>query len=199
MQRVGLQDKRENLQQALLRVIARDGIEQATVRNIAAEANINPAAISYAFSGKDELMMSLHFALQADVNAVITKAVTTCSTIEDAIAKMAKAYFDYTLQYPDRQRAHLELTLAALARADSKEIARMQYEGYIKQLVDVFVELDGGTISRSEISTIARMALAMMDGLILQYLSTRNLSACKKTLNLGINLLVNHCKCLKEQ
>lgn len=199
MQRVGLQDKRENLQQALLRVIARDGIEQATVRNIAAEANINPAAISYAFSGKDELMMSLHFALQADVNAVITKAVTTCSTIEDAIAKMAKAYFYYTLQYPDRQRAHLELTLAALARADSKEIARMQYEGYIKQLVDVFVELDGGTISRSEISTIARMALAMMDGLILQYLSTRNLSACKKTLNLGINLLVNHCKCLKEQ
>lgn len=199
MQRVGLQDKRENLQQALLRVIARDGIEQATVRNIAAEANINPAAISYAFSGKDELMMSLHFALQADVNAVITKAVNTCSTIEDAIAKMAKAYFDYTLQYPDRQRAHLELTLAALARADSKEIASMQYEGYIKQLVDVFVELDGGTISRSEISTIARMALAMMDGLILQYLSTRNLSACKKTLNLGINLLVNHCKFLKEQ
>lgn len=199
MQRVGLQDKRENLQQALLRVIARDGIEQATVRNIAAEANINPAAISYAFSGKDELMMSLHFALQADVSAIITKAVTTCSTIEDAIAKMAKAYFDYTLQYPDRQRAHLELTLAALARADSKEIASMQYEGYFKQLVDVFVELDGGTISRSEISTIARMALAMMDGLILQYLSTRNLSACKKTLNLGINLLVNHCKCLKEQ
>jgi hypothetical protein len=43
------------------------------------------------------------------------------------------------------------------------------------------------------------MGLAIMDGVIIQYLSTHNLSACKKTLNLGITLLVNHCKLLKEQ
>jgi AcrR family transcriptional regulator len=199
MQRVALQDKRENLQQALLRVIARDGIEQATVRNIAAEANINPAAISYAFSGKDELMMSLHLALQADVHDVITQAVKACSTIEEAIAKMAKAYFEHTVRDPDRQRAHMELTLSALARVESREIAKMQYEGYIKQLVDAVSQLDGGCISKANITSIARLGLAIMDGVIIQYLSTHNLSACKKTLNLGITLLVNHCKLLKEQ
>lgn len=199
MQRVALQDKRENLQQALLRVIARDGIEQATVRNIAAEANINPAAISYAFAGKDELMMSLHLALQADVHDVITQAVKACSTIEEAIAKMAKAYFEHTVRDPDSQRAHMELTLSALARVESREIAKMQYEGYIKQLVDAVSQLDGGCISKANITSIARMGLAIMDGVIIQYLSTHNLSACKKTLNLGITLLVNHCKLLKEQ
>jgi len=199
MQRVSLQDKRQSLQQALLRVIAREGIEQATVRNIAAEANINPAAISYAFAGKDELMMSLHLALQADVHEVVTKAIQTCTSIEEAISKMAKAYFDHTVRDPDRQRAHLELTLAALARADSKEIARMQYEGYIKQLVDALMGLNANIISRSEITTIARMALAMMDGVIVQYLSTRNQSACKKTLALGVDLLLNHCKTLEVQ
>lgn len=199
MQRISLQDKRESLQQALLRVIARDGIEQATVRNIAAEASINPAAVSYAFSGKDELMMSLHLALQADVHEVLTQAIQTCTTIEAAIAKMAKAYFEHTVRDPDRQRAHLELTLASLARSDAKEIANMQYEGYIKQLVDVLMALNAGSISRSEITTIARMALAMMDGVIVQFLSTRNLLACKKTLNLGVDLLLNHCKLLKGQ
>jgi AcrR family transcriptional regulator len=199
MQRVSLQDKRESLQQALLRVIARDGIEQATVRNIAAEANINPAAISYAFAGKNELMMSLHLALQADVHDVVTKAIQTCTTIEEAIANMAKAYFEHTVRDPDRQRAHMELTLSALARVESREIAKIQYEGYIKQLVDAVSQLDGSSISKSDITSIARMGLALMDGVIVQYLSTRNMAACKRTLNLGVELLINHCKLLKEQ
>lgn len=199
MQRVSLQEKRESLQQALLRVIARDGIEQATVRNIAAEANINPAAVSYAFSGKDELMMTLHLALQADVYAVIERAVRDCTSIEEAIANMAKAYFEHTVRDPDRQRAHMELTLSALARAESREIAKMQYEGYVKQLVDAVIQLDDGGISRADITSIARMGLALMDGVIVQYLSTRNQSACRKTLNLGVDLLLNHCKILKGQ
>ncbi|WP_208488703.1 TetR/AcrR family transcriptional regulator [Escherichia coli] len=199
MQRVSLQDKRESLQQALLRVIARDGIEQATVRNIAAEANINPAAVSYAFSGKDELMMTLHLALQADVYAVVEGAVQGCTTIEEAITNMAKAYFEHTLRDPDRQRAHMELTLSALARAESREIAKLQYEGYIKQLADAVSKLDCGGISKAEITLIARMGLALMDGVIVQYLSTRNQSACKKTLNLGVDLLLNHCKTLRKK
>ncbi|WP_295721582.1 hypothetical protein, partial [uncultured Limnobacter sp.] len=89
--------------------------------------------------------------------------------------------------------------LSALARVESREIAKMQYEGYIKQLVDAVSQLDGGCISKANITAIARLGLAIMDGVIIQYLSTHNLSACKKTLNLGINLLVNHCKLLKEQ
>jgi TetR/AcrR family transcriptional regulator, regulator of biofilm formation and stress response len=199
MQRVSLQDKRESLQQALLRVIARDGIEHATVRNIAAEANINPAAVSYAFSGKDELMMTLHLALQADVYAVIEGAVQGCTSIEEAITNMAKAYFEHTVRDPDRQRAHMELTLSALARAESREIAKMQYEGYVKQLAGAVSKLDCGRISKTDITQIARMGLAMMDGVIVQYLSTRNQSACKKTLNQCIELLLNHCKALKER
>lgn len=197
MQRVSLEDKRECLQQALLRVIARDGIEQASVRNIASEANINPAAVSYAFSGKEELMMSLHHALQAEVNRLITQAVEGCTSIEEGLSRMATAYFDYTVSDPSSQRAHLELTFYALARSDSKEVAKMQYEGYVNQLVGVLSKLEKSLLSKADITSIARLALAMMDGVIIQYLSTHNLAACKKTISLAMDLLLHHCTQLK--
>lgn len=197
MQRIVLSEKKYALQQALLRVIARDGMEYATVRNIAAEANINPAAVSYAFTGKDELMMSLHEALQADVAQVLAQSMQGVTTLDQAIVAMAEAYFLHLLQDPDRQRAHGELTLYALARVERAGLAKSQYQGYVQQLAAAWAALAPGVVAE-QIDTLARTALAMMDGVILQYLSTRDEPACRRAMQLGTALLREHAQQLTE-
>ena len=50
------QNMRQAFMESTVRVVARDGVEKATTKSIAAEAKLNEAYIYKCFSGKDELL-----------------------------------------------------------------------------------------------------------------------------------------------
>ena len=59
--------RRRRIAEIVLRVIAREGIEAATVRRIAAEVGFSTAVVTYYFENKQDLMFSA-FRLLAEVN-----------------------------------------------------------------------------------------------------------------------------------
>lgn len=187
--RITLKNKQSLLQEAALRVIANGGIDAATARAITSEANQNLASISYAFESKESLLVSLQQALQKDVDTIIEKALAGCTEFEEAVEKVSLAYFKHTTRDPDKQRAHYELTLFALSKPEHRDIARKQYEQLIESSIKASAALLKEPLPKSEMKAFSSLNIAIMDGVILQYLATRNRSAALKTLQLGISSL----------
>lgn len=189
--RISLKEKQTLLQDAALKVISSQGIDAATARAITAEANQNLASISYAFESKENLLVSLQQVLQKDVDAVVEKALVGCQSLEEAVEKVSLAYFKYTTKDPKKQRAHYELTLFALSKPEHRDIARKQYKQLIEASMISAASLLAKPMSNAELKVFSSLNLAIMDGVILQYLATGNRAAALNTLKLGIESLKN--------
>lgn len=63
-------ERREAVGRALMRLVARDGMEAVSVRSVAAEAGMSVGAVQRYFSGKDEM---LQFALRAAVDTAAAR------------------------------------------------------------------------------------------------------------------------------
>lgn len=193
-QRVFLDEKRDRLQRAALRVIARDGVEKASTRAITSEAGQNQASIHYAFKNKDALLMSLPDIIQKDVQDVLAKALVGCTDTHMAIHNIATAYWAHTLADPDLQRVQYELALFSLSKPQYARIAKQQYAQYRDVFTDVLTVFLKDTMKPIEIATLANTCIALLDGIILQYLATQDEAGCAQTLELGIRAMQEMCK-----
>lgn len=191
--RLGRNEKKDLLRAAALRVMARHGIEGASTRAIALEAQQNVAAIHYAFESKDDLLMSIPKALQLDVEQILHHAVKDCDDAKSAIAAIANAYWHYTLSDPDSQRVHYELTLFALSKPKFESIAQQQYINYRNTVSKVLTLYLDEQLEAEQIETLASVCLAVMDGIIIQYLATKNEGIGYRALQLGIHTMQEAC------
>jgi AcrR family transcriptional regulator len=191
--RISLREKKELLKDAAIRVLAKHGVEGASTRNIASSAKQNVASIHYAFDSKDQLLMSIPEVLQADVKEVLGESVQHCSDARSAISCMAIAYLDHCISDPDLQRVHYELTLFSLSKTDYKEVAKQQYLEYQDVLALVLYNFLKDEMPQEEIANLAVVCLALIDGIIIQYLAVRDEEASKKALDLGIRAMQNMC------
>ena len=68
---LAVSDRRRLIVEAALRVIARDGVNAATHRAVAAEAGVPPASTTYHFSSKAEIVTeALELAIDRSIAAV---------------------------------------------------------------------------------------------------------------------------------
>lgn len=192
-QRVFLDEKRNRLQRAALRVIARDGVENASTRAITSEAGQNQAAIHYAFDSKNALLMSLPDIIQKDVQDVLAHALIRSTNAHMAIRNIAEAYWAHTLADPDLQRVQYELALFSLSKPEYKNIAKQQYAQYRSVFTDVLTPFLKDTLRPAEISNLANTCIALLDGIILQYLATQDEEGCAGAVELGIRAMQGMC------
>jgi AcrR family transcriptional regulator len=69
------EERRRNLVDAALRVVVRDGLEAATVRNIAREAGCSARPVQYYFADKAALLAASHARVTERQGALITESV----------------------------------------------------------------------------------------------------------------------------
>lgn len=67
--------KRQELVDALLRVVAREGIDAVSVRSVAAEAGCSIRPVQYYFADKAELLAAAHARVSERMGALVTDAV----------------------------------------------------------------------------------------------------------------------------
>ena len=169
-------DRRAEILEAAIRVLARDGLAQASTRKLAAEAGINQATLLYHVGSKDELLLEVLREMMRQTREIAVAAAEEDLPLREAIANSLRAFWRHVEATPELQVMQYELTLYALRNPEAAWLAREQYRGYCevvegvlraaceRQGVDGAIPLDG----------LARFIVGGLDGLILQFVSDRN-------------------------
>jgi AcrR family transcriptional regulator len=173
---MSVQERRQALVDAAMRVMEREGIAAATTRAICAEAGMPNGFFHYCFTSKQELMLEvaqqfrLRFSgmlelvdgLEGDVRTVIASALSTLLT--DAAAN------------PDVHQLTYELPLYALRDPELGDIARRCYEDnelVSAEFLRMAAELAGCEWTEP-VDELARFLAFTVDGTVLQWLMLRD-------------------------
>ncbi len=172
----GGEERRAAIIQAAVRVLARDGLAETTTRKIASEASVNQAMIGYYFGGKDELLYAVLQDMMRRTGEIIGATAPLDRGFAEAVAVAIEAFWEHVRQAPELQVLQYELTLYALRRPESAWLAKRQYEGYcgiVAQLIEAVCAATNVTTAQPS-DAIARFIVGGLDGMILQFISTRD-------------------------
>lgn len=196
MTRISAIDRRSALVRAALQVVAERGVAQATTRAIVAEAGMSLASFHYAFESRDELMSELIRSVLADeATAVLPEdpapAAVPGASGPDALRTVLRAglqrYADHLQADPLRERAMLELTQYALRAPELEHLARDQYERYRAFAAEVLnaAAARSGFTWVLPVADVARLLVALTDGLTIAWLVDRDDSAASTLLDVA--------------
>ncbi|HKT39645.1 MAG TPA: TetR/AcrR family transcriptional regulator [Ktedonobacterales bacterium] len=169
-------DRWTEILEAAIRVLARDGLAQASTRKLAAEAGINQATLLYHVGSKDELLLAVLREMMRQTREIAVAAATEDLPLREAIASSLRAFWRHVEATPELQVMQYELTLYALRNPEAAWLAREQYSGYCEVVEGVLRAASEreGTTCTIPFDALARFIVGGLDGLILQFVSDQN-------------------------
>ena len=192
MARMSAEERRDLLVEAAIRVMTRDGVAAATTRAIAAEADMPLGVFHYAFRSKQELMAMVFQTIARRSKADMDAAVLSSENAE--IVELTKsgmlAYFNHVVAHPEEHLVTYELTTTALRDEELEDLAKQQYDYYLKQnelLLAAGAELLGLEFTES-LPVVNRMAFALMDGLALNWLAKGDVEEACEVIDLAARI-----------
>jgi AcrR family transcriptional regulator len=165
---VDVDERRNELTDAAARVIARSGIEAATLRDVAAEAGLTTGALTHYFADKRELMLCT---FQASLERRRSQRPTPVPAPDDARLALV-ASLEGALPLDDDRRRHWMVTIAFCSQAaGDDELAAAQRDAYreFRNHVTALVRRCGLASGRSAQQT-AEHLIAVADGVAVQAL-----------------------------
>lgn len=162
-----IEARREGLAEALWRVIRRDGLERASVRNVAREAGISMGALRHYFGTQDELLaFAMRLVIERARGRIEALDLSSC-----APRWAAETVLREVLPLDAERRAEAEVWLALTGRAlvdpvlwalrdESYDLLR----GLCRRLVDMLVE-SGEAAPGLDADLEAELLYAVVDGL----------------------------------
>ncbi|MFE7599686.1 TetR/AcrR family transcriptional regulator [Streptomyces sp. NPDC057494] len=178
MTRRSADERREQLVEAAIRVMIRDGVARTTTRAVVSEAGLPLGAFHYCFRSKEELLHSVieRITLRSVAPATATRAGEAEASTRDIIFRTLHAYWDQVRERPAEHMVTYELTQYALRQPGLADVARRQYQHYLKVYSDHLEAIArlagfGWTVP---LPALARYGLSVMDGLTLNWLIDRD-------------------------
>jgi AcrR family transcriptional regulator len=167
-------ERRSQVIAAARAVLARDGVAGTTMRSVAAEAQTPLGNLHYVFQTKEQLFRAV---LEDFVNQMRSDLVMH-SPRGGGLARSLREGLRGTWTRAMRSGAgmHLlqyELTTYALRTPGLTDLARWQYEQYCEAIEGWCRKAadDAGEVCAIGFDALARILVAALDGLILQYVS----------------------------
>lgn len=189
MSRVPAEQRREQLIEATIDLAIREGLAVASVRRIADEANVSLGVVHYCFSSKEALLNAVAESFATPILGPVAKAIEQSSGFEATVRRAFETFWQVTQGAPGRQLLSYEL--AAWSIRGDGEAARLLYQTY-QDVIESFIT-QGMGITGSEVlssRTLARMALALTDGIMLAWLVDRDDEATQAVLDAFVAVLV---------
>lgn len=186
-------DRKTEILEAAIRLLARDGIAQASTRRLAAEVGINQATLLYHIGSKDELLLAVLREMMRQTREIaVVAAIESPAPLREAIANSLRAFWSHVETTPELQVMQYELTLYALRNPDAAWLAREQYSGYCAVVEGVLRAAceSQGTACAIPYGALARFIVGGLDGLILQFVSDRNTERARYDLELLIAAVI---------
>ena len=191
MARLSSTDRREQLVQAALRVVAARGLSAATTRAIVAEAGMSLASFHYAFRSHAEMMRELlSFVVDAESTAVFA-VLRPGSDIRTSLRDGLGAFFDYVIGDPGHEQVMQELLQYALRTPGLEPLAREQYERYHSAVAEILVEgaAAAGVSWSLPVLDVARLVVTTTDGVTMAWLADRDTAAAHRVLDFAADTI----------
>ena len=200
MARLTVEQRREAAIDATLRVIAQDGVEAATTRRIAAEAQMGQSSIFYAFASRDELLAAVVERGVADELEAMSGWLDSLAdlpagtSIEDVIRTGLNVFVESTIADPARQQVLVGLTLYARRTSGLGHLAERLYEGYYATAADVLDEASriSGAAWQLPPAELAPILIALTDGITLCWLGTQSRTQLEAVVANAVRVLVGY-------
>ncbi|WBU38053.1 TetR/AcrR family transcriptional regulator [Homoserinibacter sp. YIM 151385] len=202
MARIAPAERREELTRAALAVFLRDGIQGVTTRAVVQEAGMSLASLHYVFASRDELLRALvEQVVQRERGAALAglpaarpraAAAEPLELVRGALA----GFLDLVRADPVREQAMFELTQYALREPGLRDLPALQYRRYhetAEALITAAAE-DAGVVWRIPAEELARLVIALTDGVTLAWLATRDDEAAERLLDLAAAAIAAHAE-----
>ena len=157
-------ERRRELAEAVLRVIRRDGLERASVRNVAREAGLSMGSLRHYFASQSELMV---FAFRTVIDRIESRLATL--EPEPDPRHQAEHVLAELLPLDDERREENELWLAFTSRAMiDPALQGLRDEGYDALRAGcraILTDLSAAGLAPTDLHAETERLHAMLDGL----------------------------------
>ncbi|MFT4009338.1 MAG: TetR/AcrR family transcriptional regulator [Nocardioidaceae bacterium] len=161
--------RRDELVDAAIRVVAREGLASTTTRKIADESGLPLGTVHYWFTGKEQLLEEvLLVTMRRMSDAVEATARSNAASLLDTL----RAAWRTVTEEPDAQLALYELTCMAVRTPGMRTLAERQYA--------LYRTVAHGTLERwaehvdlplSQLGPLSTLLASSFDGLVLAWLA----------------------------
>jgi AcrR family transcriptional regulator len=169
---VASEDRKRQLIDATVRVVAQHGVSKASTRQIAKEAGTNLATLHYVFGTKEELFASVMLE-QLDFSEGMNFAAVAPpkSGLRRAIRVMLEGFRAAVVDRPAVALAQYEMLFWALRSAESNHLAKHVYTLYLDTMAANFAEAATTRERTLDTRALARYVFMVVDGFYLQQLT----------------------------
>lgn len=179
---------------AARQVLERDGVPGATLRNVAQEAGVALGTMHHVFPTKELLLHAVIEDVVADIAQLLRLPVQPGRELRLAVRDALLAFWQALVEGGENlQIMQYELTTYALRTPGMEHMARWQYElycGVVANWCETAAQISGTAADRPlDFKRIARLLVAGIDGLILQYLCDRDAKRAEQDLEALADML----------
>lgn len=185
MARLPADVRRARLVEAAIRVMARDGVAQATTRAIVSEAGMPLGFFHYCFRSKQELLETVVETLVGHSrSAALQVATGSHRTVREAVLASLEGYWSHVEAHPEEHLLAYELIQYALRRPDLTEAANRKYAACVAAQTEFLeaVAEEAGVEWTVPLPVLARYTHTALEGATLLWLVERDSGTARAVL-----------------
>lgn len=186
--------RRQQFIAAARTVLAREGVARTTLRAVAAEAEVPLGTLQYVFPSKELLFQAVIEDVVGEIAEVSKASAETDQGLGFAIEQGVTAFWSQLVASQiGLQLMQYELTIYAMRTPGQEGLARWQYERYAGVVADWCQRAaqNAGETCAVPFGQLARVLLACVDGLILQYVVDPNASRAQESVDAVVQMLTS--------
>ena len=178
---------------AAQRILIRDGVGRLTMRAVAAEAGVLLGTVTYVFPSKEMLLRAVIEDVVAGIAEVLKSSADTGRGLEHAIREGVQRFWATLVEDQEGlQIIQYDLVIYALRTPGLESMARWQYDRYARIVAAWCQEAasNAGEVCAVPFDTLARVLVAAVDGVILQYVCDPDVTRSREDLQAVIEMVV---------
>lgn len=186
--RISAAQRRSDFINAAVEVIAIHGIEGATTRRIAEQAQANLALLHYCYDSKEDLFADVYEFVAGKYCEVLKNSDPRSGDLVDTARRLLRAVMEFYLESPSFTAATLELVVWARRQNEDRGIA--VYDRALEAVRDVLRSATSDhPVEPETIDQIASVIAALADGFALNWLTYGERSAATEHMETAASVL----------
>ena len=191
MARMSSVERRLEIVQAALRVIAEVGVQGATTRAIVAEAGMPLASFHYAFTSRDEMIEELIASVVENQTVAAFDTLRFGADIRTTVRDGLQSFFETIVAGTAEEQVLLELMLHAMRTPGLEHLPRRQWDKYRAGATEL---LNAAAVSADirwaiPVDQAASLLVTYTDGITLAWLADRDPAAAALVMDVAADSL----------
>ncbi|MGB5797883.1 MAG: TetR/AcrR family transcriptional regulator [Mycolicibacter algericus] len=178
---------------AAIRVLSESGVAGTTLRGVAAEAGIPLGTLHYVFPTKDQLLRAVIAKVIADVVDAVRADLPLDRGVAHALRQGVTNFWDRLVATDTGlQIMQYELAMYSARSEGPGGLATMQFERYAALVTEFCTQAAAAAGERCAIDfdSLGRLVLALVDGLIVQYVTSPDPDRARRDLDRAVEMVV---------